>query len=133
MTTSPDACAQEIIEVVPAVMRAIRTERWKLIANFEFAPQQETSALYNHDSKSYAEILRAQPLNPMYHPPFELYDLQSDPLERRNLADEPAHAERRDTLIRRLRQWMMDTKDPLLDGPIAQAAYRKRMKEFLAR
>lgn len=26
MTTSPDACAQEILEVVPAVMRAIRTE-----------------------------------------------------------------------------------------------------------
>src|SRR5512143_1498751 len=26
MTTSPDACAQEILEVVPAVMRTIRTE-----------------------------------------------------------------------------------------------------------
>jgi MarR family transcriptional regulator for hemolysin len=26
MTTSPDACAQEILDVVPTVMRAIRTE-----------------------------------------------------------------------------------------------------------
>ena len=26
MTTSPDTCAQEILEVVPSVMRAIRTE-----------------------------------------------------------------------------------------------------------
>ncbi len=26
MTTSPDVCAQEILEVVPSVMRAIRTE-----------------------------------------------------------------------------------------------------------
>ena len=113
-------------------MRCIRTERWKLIANFEFAPWQETSPDYFNNAKSYVEVSKALdvPYNIQYHPPFELYDLRDDPLEQRNLADDDRHEEVRRELIRRLYRWMAETSDPLLDGPIAQGAYRNRMKEF---
>ncbi|MFQ6040074.1 MAG: sulfatase [Candidatus Poribacteria bacterium] len=112
-------------------MRAIRTAKWKLIANFEFAPWQETSPDYHNNAKSYVEIAKARPTPSFYHPPFELYNLQDDPWEQENLADKPECEDIRDGLIRRLRQWMRDTADPLLDGPMAQGAYRKRMETFL--
>ncbi|MFA6292624.1 MAG: sulfatase [Victivallales bacterium] len=113
-------------------MRAIRTEQWKLIANFENAPYQETSPDYDNNAKSYVETSLAMkvPYKDQYHPPFELYDLQSDPLERQNLADSPGHLKIRDGLIRELRRWMMDTTDPLLEGAVASGAYKHRMEVF---
>jgi N-sulfoglucosamine sulfohydrolase len=114
-------------------MRCIRTERWKLVANFEFAPWQDTSPDFDDNAKSYYEAAKALavPYDRQYHPPLELYDLENDPWEQRDLADSPDHREIRDGLIRQLRQWMRDTADPLLEGPMAQGAYRNRMAEFL--
>jgi N-sulfoglucosamine sulfohydrolase len=113
-------------------MRCIRTERWKLIANFEFAPWQETSPDYDNNAKSYVEVAKALavPYERQYHPPFELYDLKSGSWEQHDLADSAEHRQIRDELIRRLRQWMRDTGDPLLEGPMAQGAYKNRMAEF---
>lgn len=111
-------------------MRCIRTERWKLIANFENAPWQETSPDYRNNAKSYVETSLALDPQMMYHPPIELFDLQKDPNEQHNLADDPEHASVRNDLIRRLRKWMEETHDPLLDGPMAQGAYIERMKAF---
>jgi len=111
-------------------MRAIRTARWKLVANFENAPFQETSPDYDNNAKSYVEIARAQPTPSHTHPPYELYDLTTDPWEQENLADRAGHSAVRDGLILRLRRWMEDTGDPLLNGPMAQAAYTERMAAF---
>ncbi len=113
-------------------MRAIRTDRWKLIANFEFAPWQETSPDYLNNAKGYVEVSKALnlPYGVQYHPPYELYDLQNDSCEQENLADDPDYESTRNRLITRLRQWMIDTGDPLIDGPISQGAYRERMRDF---
>ena len=44
-----------------------------------------------------------------------LFDLRSDPLERVNLADDPACREARARLEKRLDRWMVETRDPLLN------------------
>ncbi|NLU40992.1 MAG: hypothetical protein GXX08_02165 [Firmicutes bacterium] len=113
-------------------MRAIRSDRWKLIANFECAPWQETAPDYQNNAKGYVEVSKALnvPYDKQYHPPFELYDLENDPYEQHNLADDERFAEVRNELIVALRDWMKATDDPLLDGPIAQGAYRERIKAF---
>ncbi|MCB1229577.1 MAG: sulfatase [Verrucomicrobiae bacterium] len=50
---------------------------------------------------------------------WQLFDLRLDPLETRNVADDPAYAGVRVDLEDRLERWMRETKDPLLDGPVA--------------
>jgi len=113
-------------------MRAARTRKWKLIANFEFAPWQETSPDYKNNAKCYVEVSNALnvPYDIQYHPPFELYDIENDPYEKHNLADDPSLSTTRNELIQALYNWMRRTGDPLLDGPMAQGAYRERMKAF---
>ena len=49
-----------------------------------------------------------------FRPPEELYDLENDPQEIRNLAKDPSY---RDVLLglrKRLEDWQMDTADPWL-------------------
>jgi len=113
-------------------MRAIRTDRWKLIANFEFTPRIETSPDYFDNGKSYVETAKAHNFMGIdnYHSPYELYDLIQDPNELNNLAVDPGFQEIRDRLICRLYQWMKDTGDPLLDGAMMQGGFIQRMDHF---
>lgn len=115
-------------------MRCIRTNRWKLIVNFEFAPTQETppgeTAVYQ--AVATAEHMVAPEIRrPARHPFLELYDLSVDPIERKNLAKNPEYERVRDDLMKRLRAWMIWTEDPLLNGPVAQQAYVERMERFM--
>jgi hypothetical protein len=54
----------------------------------------------------------------------ELYDLGVDPSEQHNLTGYPELAGVQRELDRRLWQWMEETQDPLLEGPIASPRYR---------
>ena len=47
-------------------------------------------------------------------PEYELYDLQADPYEFHNLADDATHADIRNELRDRLLDWRRRTNDPLL-------------------
>jgi N-sulfoglucosamine sulfohydrolase len=48
-------------------------------------------------------------------PRYELYDLQSDPDEWHNLADDPRYGEVKARLIGALEDWQKETRDPFID------------------
>lgn len=103
-------------------MRAIRTDHHKFVRNFEtcFAVEVpgdvQLGPLYRAELHRYVSTT---------HPDVELYDLESDPLERVNLTGQPALAEVEQALDARLWRWMDDTNDPLLRGPVPSPAYRR--------
>jgi hypothetical protein len=102
--------------------RCLRTARHKLIVNFSAAPA------FMDPSQSWrprtTTVVPADPAR-AYHPLLELYDLATDPLERHNLADDPAHGDTRRALLARLHAWMRDTGDPLLDGAVTSPIHRR--------
>jgi N-sulfoglucosamine sulfohydrolase len=96
-------------------MRAMRTTRYKVIRNYETGAGLQIAAdiLYSPTVDVMRESLRSWP-----RPAVELYDLSADPLERHNLADEPAYAEVKADLLAELDDWLDDTDDPILKGVV---------------
>lgn len=105
-------------------MRCIRTERHKFIRNFETAFAVEVpgdiqgGAIFRADPSRYSSDRTSV---------IELYDLDSDPAEMRNLAGSPEIAAVEQQLSAELWSWMRETDDPLLKGPIASPRYRQAM------
>jgi N-sulfoglucosamine sulfohydrolase len=95
--------------------RAIRTDRHKLIRHFG---DRLEPVLPNVDDSPSKSLLVEAGWGTQPRPRVELYDLIMDPAEMRNLANVPEFAGLRDQLDRRLRAWMVETADPLLDGPV---------------
>ena len=56
-------------------------------------------------------------------PKYELYDLQEDPFEFKNLAQDPAHAKTLGRLRAELTSWQKRTGDALLDPVMAQKLF----------
>ncbi|MEX0322676.1 MAG: sulfatase [Puniceicoccaceae bacterium] len=94
-------------------MRSVRSDRYKLIVNFETGPAFDipTDIIATPTALTVLEEL------PNLRPVMELYDLEKDPSEKTNLADEPGLKSIRDKLRFSMEQWMLDTGDPLLAGP----------------
>jgi arylsulfatase A-like enzyme len=106
-------------------MRCVRTHRHKLIRNFETAFAVEVPG----DIQA-GPIFRADPTRYSKDRPdtVELYDLEADPLELRNLAGQKEVADVERDLSARLSTWMRETDDPLLDGPVSSPRYRMAME-----
>jgi arylsulfatase A-like enzyme len=107
-------------------MRAIRTDRFKYIRNFE------TNFLVEVPGDVQAgSIFRAHTdlYSSAEHPPVELYDLLDDPDEMHNLARHDRYAEVKRWLDSRLWSWMRDTDDPLLFGPIPSPASTRALEQ----
>jgi arylsulfatase A-like enzyme len=102
-------------------MRCVRTARFKYIRNFETAFAVEVPGDVQRGL-----IFRADPWRYAVdrHQLVEFYDLDVDPLEQHNLAGRPELAGVQRELDQRLWQWMEETQDPLLEGPIASPRYR---------
>jgi N-sulfoglucosamine sulfohydrolase len=106
-------------------MRCIRTHRHKYIRNFEtgFAVEVpgdiQLSPIFRADPSRYS----SDRLNVV-----ELYDLDADPLEQRNLAGTPGAKAVEQELGDELWSWMRETDDPLLNGPIPSPRYRQAMQ-----
>lgn len=97
--------------------RAVRTDRWKYIRNFEPGPELLLPADIA-PSPSAAAVADAADRP---RPEEELYDLAADPFERRNLAADPAYGSDLAEMRARLAGWMEGTGDPLLRGAIPDA------------
>jgi len=103
--------------------RSVRDGRFKLIHNLmagEINPGYEFTLQRFFKGFEEAISVAGEPVRGAYqrmrHPPeFELYDLENDPHEFENLAEDSDHAEAARRLKKRLLQWRISTKDPLLD------------------
>ncbi|MFP8952111.1 sulfatase [Natrialbaceae archaeon A-arb3/5] len=100
-------------------MRAIRTDRWKYVRNLWHLPAVYlTRDIYCSNA---GEAVREE-FYGSQRPYEELYDLENDPFERENLlADGSAEADVEDVRTRLrddLHEWMVETEDPLLEGPV---------------
>jgi arylsulfatase A-like enzyme len=92
-------------------MRGLRTDRYKYVLNFDaqtlYDVRIATAPRYNWFRFPIRKTLRE-----------ELYDLDNDPVEANNVANHPDYSAIAQQLRVKLAQWMLQTGDPLLDGPI---------------
>lgn len=95
-------------------LRAIRTPTHKLIVHFDTYDTVDVP-IDAKESPAY-ELMRRELTRP--HRYLELFDLESDPLERDNLAFRSETLAVLDDHLGRLRRWMQETEDPLLRGPV---------------
>ncbi len=103
-------------------MRCVRTERYKYIFNFESVRSQKINVTSESIKQEYRHILDNSPDR------FdELYDLEADPQEANNLAEDPQWQEVRQGLAGELVRWMEETNDPLLEGPVGSGGFYKRL------
>lgn len=109
--------------------RCVREEGFKLIWNPKPGPR-----LVLPLDIAESITVRSAAMKPLLEetvPEWELYDLARDPLERNNLAGDPAYAQTLQRLQEELQTWMHDTHDPILAGdipppdPEAQAGKRR--------
>jgi arylsulfatase A-like enzyme len=106
-------------------MRCIRTGTHKHIRNFETAFRVEVPG-----DIQLGAVFRADPGRYSTDRPAvtELYDLTADPLEEHDLADSMEATDVERELQGRLWQWMSETEDPLLRGPVSSPRYRAAMR-----
>ncbi len=105
--------------------RGVRTERFKLIANFT-----TSRPWIDHAGVRLSEQIMTDDFNHLgmgRFPNIELYDLSADPLETADLAGEADHAGTLRRLKRRLLAWMEATADPLLRGFPTPPTYDRTM------
>ncbi len=96
-------------------LRAVRTERSKYIRRFDDYPHP---VLANCDDSASKEVLIEAGWADQLVPEEQLFDLVLDPNESNDLSGDPARARELAAMRRRLIDWMEETEDPLLEGPI---------------
>lgn len=99
-------------------MRVLRERRYKLLFNiahpleFPMALDLKRSLTWQDVERRGAKQYGKRPVDAFLHRPrFELYDLESDPDESRNLADDPRHQATLERMQRKLRQFQERTGD----------------------
>ena len=100
-------------------MRVVRERRFKLIWNiahgleYPFASDLWASATWQGNLKRGNKHYGKRTIEAYLHrPKFELYDLESDPHEVKNLADDPQHKGKLEKMKARLKAFQKRTKDP---------------------
>ncbi|NND06891.1 MAG: sulfatase [Saprospiraceae bacterium] len=100
-------------------MRVMRGERYKLIVNlahglpYPFASDLYASKTWQSIEKHGLTKLGEKPVSTyIRRPRFELYDLENDPNEVHNLANDPAFAAQLEGMIQKVKEFQTMTNDP---------------------
>ena len=96
--------------------RAVRTGRWKYIRRWG---DRTIPVLPNCDDSPSKNVWLDYGWREREVAAEQLYDLVFDPNESNNLAANPDLGGVLDEMRERLHRWMVDTRDPLLHGPVA--------------
>ena len=99
--------------------RAVRTTRYKYMRRFD--EHHRGRVLANVDDGLTKDVLLRCGWAAVDPPVEALYDLTLDPGEGTNRIDDPKLSEVLSDLKERLQNWMVETGDPLLQGPVAPA------------
>lgn len=110
--------------------RVIRTERFKYIHRFgkiHLFQFEETkfSPTFTSDPQHFVDSVSS-----LVPPQTSLYDLEEDPTEQHDLARDPAYSDIRTQLESDLLDWMKETNDPILSGPVPTPYYRDSIQEL---
>lgn len=119
------------------LVRSVRSQRYRYVRNFmpwRPALQHKSYAERNSTRQEMRRLLAAGELSPeiaqyfqMPRPAEELYDLEQDPWELRNLAAEPTLAEQLNTLRDECDRWQVEMRDAHL---IPEAILNAEEKQF---
>ncbi|MFA7232286.1 MAG: sulfatase [Victivallaceae bacterium] len=100
-------------------MRVVRTKKYKFIYNiahprqFPFASDLWISASWRQAKENESDYLGKRLLeNYLHRPQFELYDLENDQDELRNLAELPEYIELVESFKNKIKKFQQDTNDP---------------------
>jgi len=122
-------------------IRCVRSRRWKYIRNF--MPERPYTQLNRYKERAYPMLplmrkLHAEgkltPVQELFmadrRPVEELYDVQADPWEVKNLAASPKHQAVLKQMRQRLDRWIKDTGDQgeTPEDPAVQKSYEEKMK-----
>lgn len=103
-------------------MRSVRNNRYKMIINY--LPDREFPMLTIDGDKAWKEVQKDQFTGTearslfaryQYRPEVELYDLQKDPHELRNIAADALYENTLSELQEALKSWQEETQDPMAD------------------
>ena len=129
--TARDRCDETV-----DILRSVRTQKFKYIRNFLPHCSHMQRSQYKEGKKMVAEAKRLfaegklnslqskafQPTRPIE----ELYDLENDPFETKNLATDSAHQDTLVHLRNKLKTWMIESKDlGLIPEPILEDLGKK--------
>jgi len=99
-------------------MRVVRTKRWKFLYNIAWKLDFPTASDLYASAGWQATRREAVPLGSrdvssyLQRPQFELYDLDADPLELHNLADDPRQSALVGDFVTLVQDFQVDTQDP---------------------
>jgi N-sulfoglucosamine sulfohydrolase len=95
--------------------RCVRTKRYKYIRRFG---DRRELVRPNIDASLTKTAMLDFGFGTFEQEPEQLYDVMLDPVEFRNLVNDPKHQDALKDMRKRLDDWMQRTNDPLLKGPV---------------
>ncbi len=125
------------VDLMPTILRAADLAVPEEVAGQALFPNSAREFLFTEMNFHEPQILRVQPLGSQRavqaplnltpapdQEPVELFDLQADPGETKNLAGDAAHADVRRQLETAMAKWREETGDPTLDAARSAAGRR---------